>query len=173
MKGVDVFKKMGFNKLNAKKIALFFVVLILSIFSLNSFSMSYILTFNTSKSLPQTGFLIKKNEPFDKGDFVLFEFQSLDERFVKNGTRIVKKVIAKEGDKFSINENEIFINGVSFGVIKSESISGEKLFPNKNNVLEKGEYFLYAPHVDSYDSRYKSFGFVKEEQIVGKSIYEF
>ena len=42
----------------------------------------------------------------------------------------------------------------------------ERLTASKIKKIKKGEYFVYAPHKDSLDSKYEEIGIVSEKHII-------
>ncbi|KNF10147.1 signal peptidase I, bacterial type [Gottschalkia purinilytica] len=82
----------------------------------------------------------------------------------------IKRVIAVEGDKFEIKENDIYINGK---LLLENYIEREKYFERDYNILNgtvpKGHVFVLGDNRNnSNDSR--TFGFVSLDNIKGKAI---
>lgn len=126
-----------------------------------------------SDSLPFSFFIIEFGSDFEVGDFVRFEYQSDDQRFYKNGMPMVKMLVAGPGDEVTFEGQSFFINQVYYGEAKKFSKSGKPLTKNVSKTLGEDEYFVYAPHPDSFDSRYISTGYISKSQIKGKSIWEY
>lgn len=56
------------------------------------------------------------------------------------------------------------------GYIKEKGRKGQDLTPGPTGMIPEGHYFMAGSHKDSFDSRYKSIGYVKDSDIIG-SIY--
>lgn len=56
------------------------------------------------------------------------------------------------------------------GKIKEKGQNGQDLKPGPQGVIPEGQYFMAGSHKDSFDSRYKNIGYVKDSDIIG-SIY--
>lgn len=146
----------------------------------------YNLSFNQSPSMKGRVFLIAKNSlPQEYKDVVIFKtkedsFKDVGEdKYPKAHKSKLKEVIGFYGDiidvKKSIEDrnNHIYINGRDYGIIKEYSLKGERLLPitgiDKRITIPKDYYFVYTPHKDSYDSRYKSVGLIHKSQIIGRA----
>ena len=60
-----------------------------------------------------------------------------------------------------------YINDNYVATAKTHSLKGEPLTPSSEGVLGKGQYYVFTPHKDSFDSRYQKMGWVNQEQIIG------
>ena len=141
--------------------------------------------FNQSHSLSGRVFLIVKGTlPKEKFNKVVFKSFEEMEDIRKNGSKYptaykskVKDVVGFSGDIISVKKangiKHIYINEQDYGVIKEFSLKGEKLYPivevNNSLVIPQGYYFVWTPHKDSYDSRYKSIGLIHKSQIIGRA----
>lgn len=109
------------------------------------------LIINNSSSLP-IGLYKKddKDKPLVKGQLVYFYFPLKEER-------LIKKIVATEGDRLRLNQDGVFVNGEKLLNSKplNKDSKGFKL-PKLRlfKVLEKGEVFLLGENPKSYDSRY-------------------
>jgi conjugal transfer pilin signal peptidase TrbI len=126
--------------------------------------------FNVTESLPQTLFLVKESEPFSKGDMIQFAYKADEEKFLPDGSRIIKKVVGVPGDVVRFEGNDFFINDVKFGKAKEIARSGRALTKNVAKTLSEDEYFVFTPHPDSFDSRYIHMGYISNSQVVGKVV---
>ncbi len=125
---------------------------------------------NITESLPQSLFMVKKGMPFSKGDMIQFTYKADEEKFLPDGSRIIKFVVGIPGDKIRFEGNYFFINGVKFGKAKEVSRTGKSLTKNISKILSEDEYFVFTPHPDSFDSRYIHMGYISKSQIVGKVV---
>lgn len=137
--------------------------------------------------VPLTTWHIAKWANPRRGDIVVFYSP-------KDGTRLVKRVIGLPGEKISMSDNVLYINGkpldytllnrsatlISTGPLKiEENLEGThhqiQLIPSYPAMrsfspitIPKGRYFMMGDNRDnSEDSRY--FGFVKRDSIVGRA----
>jgi conjugal transfer pilin signal peptidase TrbI len=132
------------------------------------------IAFNWTDSIPGNVFLIVKNVKPEKGELAAFNIPEND--FYKN-IWFTKYVAGVEGDKFSTVEKEgllhIYLNDEDMGIIKSKSRNGIDLEPVTFGLIPKGYYFMWTPHVDSFDSRYAQIGLINEKNIIGSAIALF
>lgn len=163
---MEIFKKHS-NKISAVLLAIF--ILLSSVFGYLKLT-NQTIGLNMTESLPQTLFLVKKDEPFSKGDTIQFAHISDERNFIPTGAKLIKIVIGSAGDVVSFSGQDFFINGVQYGTAKMTSMKGESLTKNVSKVLEDGEYFVYTSHLDSFDSRYIHVGYIKDSQVIGKVV---
>ncbi len=130
----------------------------------------YFLAVNTTDSLPYTLFLVKKGEHIlSSGDFIVFKKQNLP-KFEKP---MIKMVAGVEGDVVSINNSEFSINGIYLDKAKGFSKTGVKTKLSSEGVIPHGRYFVYAPHKDSFDSRYAEIGWIDRADVIGRAYVIF
>jgi conjugal transfer pilin signal peptidase TrbI len=113
---------------------------------------------NISDSLPFTYFVSYKKNAHEKGLYV-----SIDHP--KSSIRLAKKIIGIAGDRISISGQRFFINGMDYGTIKSNFSNGSHLTPIQESIIPIGYVFVYAPHSESFDSRYADFGLVNIQHL--------
>jgi conjugal transfer pilin signal peptidase TrbI len=137
--------------------------LTLSIFLTAYFSndlLGYRICVNTTASVPYKYFLArKKSRDLKVGDFVTFNSE-------KHRIIFLKQVKGVSGDKIDYKEGSVFVANNDCGrVLEKSPSSGTKYNPIETKEVPKGFVYLYAPHTNSFDSRYHEFGLVKESQI--------
>ena len=107
------------------------------------------------------------NSTPERGDIIIFKFPD------NENERYVKRVIGLPGEKVTIKEGQVFINE-STEPLKEEYIKEEwtnAAGPYEFEVTE-GCYFVMGDNRNnSYDSRYWTNTYVKEEQIIGKALW--
>ena len=107
------------------------------------------------------------NSTPERGDIIIFKFPD------NENERYVKRVIGLPGEKVTIKEGQVFINE-STEPLKEEYIKEEwtnAAGPYEFEVPE-GCYFVMGDNRNnSYDSRYWTNTYVKEEQIIGKALW--
>ena len=108
------------------------------------------------------------------GDIVLLKSPT------QMGHRIVRRIIAIEGDGIEIKDREIYINGSPFHrewlQVGRDNRSLAMSFTYRDNMpyikLERGQYFVMGDNRDeTFDSR--SFGPVQKSAIKGTMLYAF
>ena len=146
--------------------------LVLLILSSIYFSCSSIFSFgiNTTDSIKGTFFFILKNKIPRKGELVAFHPPKNKKYKYRY---FVKYVVGVEGDQITLNNNEIFINGRSLGIVKQKSLTGQILEGIKAKRVEKDRIFVWTPHEDSYDSRYKEINTIQHSSIIGQAYRVF
>lgn len=129
------------------------------------------LLFNWTPSLPYTvGWLERGRFDYKRGEFVLFSFAGsavVDYPGLK-GQPFFKVVRGVPGDHVSVHGREVYVNGELVGVAKTHTIDGRRLEPIGEMVIPAGQFYVQGTDVNSFDSRYRSSGLVRREQIIGR-----
>ena len=165
MKMLHNFSKL--TKLVLLKVIMIFVITFLAFGILTS---RVSIGFNDTDSISGRLFLIIKDSyPEKKLDKIIFKINNLHTKY--GDKTLIKRVIGFEGDRILIKNDHIFLNQKELGIIKPESLAGNPLIPllddNQYIIIPKDHYFVYSPHIDSYDSRYKSIGLVSKTETIG------
>jgi len=122
-----------------------------------------------SDSLPYKFFwLIKKQQSFPQKN-QLVAIDNHDTNYVHN-VKFIKIVGGVAGDLITIVNHQIWINHTLIGKLRTHTNSQQPLTPIVNTIIPPGWIFVYATHPDSFDSRYREFGLVKIDKIIGKVI---
>lgn len=133
-------------------------------------SSNYVIGFNQTPSLPQSVFVIHKNEPVNKGDYVAFHVPPAAAWNFKNPNATLTKIaVGMEGDVVSVDERVVKVNGVPVGYAKERSLKGQPLSPIDPVTVPAGHVYVMGLHKDSLDSRYTIVGLVPFQSIVGKA----
>ena len=124
---------------------------------------------NITPSLPQKYWLIAKGKTPKRGDYICFNLseEAVKQNNIPSNVTFTKQVIGVEGDKVTIKNRDFYINDNYVATAKTHSLKGEPLTPSSEGVLGKGQYYVFTPHKDSFDSRYEKMGWVNQEQVVG------
>src|SRR5690606_26058720 len=100
----------------------------------------------------------------------LEELGPIRKKMAGNTKKIVKRVIAVEGDSIMISEGKVYLNGKE---LKEEYVNGD--LTNGSLYIEeipKGKMFVMGDNrYVSLDSRDERIGLVDKEDIVGKVIF--
>jgi conjugal transfer pilin signal peptidase TrbI len=143
----------------------------LTVLTLLYLSQAMSIAINTTGSLPQHVFLVIKHQPLHRGDYVAFypppnPFYAGHQLFIKRVAGIAGDKVKRQGHCFYVHSNRV---NQRIGIAKPQSRRGIPLHLGKTGHLEQGEYFVYTPHPDSFDSRYQELGWVKEVQVAGRA----
>ena len=131
------------------------------------FGENYRIGINQSPSLPQTLFLIHRNEYPKKGDYVAFH-PPVGTPFGSSAI-LTKIVIGQPGDVITVVGRDVFVNGSPVGTAKTLSRKGEPLHPILPGVIPPDLLYVMGLHPDSLDSRYTLLGLVPRSAIVGRA----
>lgn len=119
----------------------------------------YGIRLNKSNSLPQSIFISAPIQlPLVKGQIVSFEHPHLQ-------ATLGKILIGFPGDVIAIRDQKVFVNELEIGIYKTVSSSGKLYNPISYTTIPTGYFFVYTPHIESFDSRYSEFGLVNESWI--------
>ena len=125
---------------------------------------------NLTPSLPYKVFIVAKLMKPHRDELVAFK---VDTRFYPNNHDFVKIMKGVEGDTVTNNGRDFFVNGIAVGTAKERSSKGVELAANIPKVIGPGEFYAYAPHKDSLDSRYAEIGYIKSANIIGRAFALF
>ena len=149
-------------------------ITILFIFILTKVAPSY--TINITKSLPRGIYKLYPATNLQTGDIVVFDVPERTKPYLygrhyvpKVVTTIMKHIGATEKDILNIKDQEVFINGISWGkIIEMDSMGRSLPRLTKNNLIPKhGEFLPLARTKNSFDGRY--FGTIKLNKIKNKA----
>ena len=119
---------------------------------------------NITNSLPYKVFITYQKTNPSVGNYISFT-APLESGFPE-GTIITKKILAGPGDVVTKKDRDFYINDKWISTAKLHSREGEVLVLGSEGRLQKGQYYVGAPHIDSFDSRYQKMGWINSEQIV-------
>lgn len=120
---------------------------------------------NLSESLPQKVWLIRFAATPARGDYVLFKAPlSLG---LARDLSLIKQVMGMPGDEVLRLDRDFWINGAYVARAKAYALTGEALKPGPQGLLAEGQYYVWSPHQDSFDSRYAKMGWVARAQLLG------
>jgi conjugal transfer pilin signal peptidase TrbI len=151
-------------------------ILALALFEIILFKFDCKLSINISASLPFKIFLVDARESsinkIKNGDYMQFRN---DNTSYYGGENITKKVLAVGGDRLKINQYEIPMENIQAAIefgdvvleVKDYTTRGTKIHVNNVEIMPQNQYFVYGMHRDSFDSRYKEFGLIKKQEVIG------
>lgn len=121
---------------------------------------------NETESLPNWAFVAdQRNRRPKRGDLVAFIPPA--NRFYPEGMAFAKIVGGVPGDLVEVRGRGFYVAGRYVGEAKTHSQDGEPVEMGPTGRLPPGHYFLYTPHLDSLDSRYRLVGWVPQARILG------
>jgi conjugal transfer pilin signal peptidase TrbI len=77
-----------------------------------------------------------------------------------------KKLMGCPGDRITHQGQAVFINNVFAGLAKYKTSLGKPLNPTESQTIPVDYYYAWAPHSDSYDSRYRELGLIQSTQVI-------
>jgi len=125
---------------------------------------------NVSPSLPYTlAWFDYWHEDYRRGDYVLYRFgrEACAQFPVLRGQLLFKRVVGVGGDRVSVKERTVRVNGVVVGTALPLAPRGVRLEPIAEGAIPAGSFYVQGTSLDSFDSRYRQAGLVKQGQIVG------
>lgn len=125
---------------------------------------------NTSQSLPNWAFMVRRAAAPSRGDYVFFSPPSgelVRRHFGARPPLFGKIVYGLPGDVIAHDGVFVRINGKIVSRMKAKSFSGELLTPGTTGTIPHRCYYVGTPHPDGFDSRYAQIGLVCAKQIVG------
>lgn len=129
----------------------------------------FLIIFNTQKNVDR-GDIVVINTNLEINSEDLINLGPIRKKMAGNTKKIVKRVIAIEGDSLIISEGKVYLNGKE---LKEDYINGE--ITNGYLYIEeipKGKMFVMGDNrYVSLDSRDERIGLVDREDIVGKVVF--
>ena len=83
-----------------------------------------------------------------------------------HGQPFFKRVVGVPGDLITVQERLVLVNGEPMGIAKTRTHDRRPLTPIAPQVIPRGQFFVHGASDDSFDSRYRESGLVKQEQVV-------
>lgn len=106
-----------------------------------------------------------------RGDLVVYSFEGEAGERDYPGLRhqaFFKRVSGVPGDVITVNEREVFVNGVSVGRAKTHAHDRRPLEPIGATVIPPSFFYVQGTSADSFDSRYRSSGLVRAGDVKAK-----
>jgi conjugal transfer pilin signal peptidase TrbI len=128
------------------------------------------LLFNWTGSLPyRVAWLQREARPLQRGDLVVFAFAGEARNAYPGLDRqpFFKIVRGLPGDMVTVSGRSVAVNGVAVGTAKTHAFDRRPLEAIAPTVIPPGHYYMQGTGADSFDSRYRSSGLVRADQILG------
>ena len=126
------------------------------------------LLFNWTRSLPYSVVWLDPTPTFVRGDLIVYRFDGAELMHLKKGQRFFKRIVGVAGDRVSVEDRRVLINGAEVGIAKQYTLDGYRLEPLAAGVIPAGYFYVQGTHEMSFDSRYRASGLVHVSQIVGR-----
>jgi conjugal transfer pilin signal peptidase TrbI len=131
------------------------------------------LLFNWTPSLPCRVALLQYGpNALKRGDYVVFAFDGEAQTRYPGlrGQPFFKIVRGLPGDRVSVEGRAVAINGEIVGQAKTHAHDRQPLEPIHPTLIPPGHYYVQGTSPDSFDSRYRSSGLVRADQVLGTVI---
>lgn len=125
--------------------------------------------FNWTASLPYRVALARHTpHTIERGDYVVFSFAGEAQATYPGlrGQPFFKQVRGLPGDVVTVVGRAVAINGEVVGFAKAHTFDRQPLEPIGATVIPPGHYYVQGTDPDSFDSRYRSSGLVRADQVI-------
>ena len=127
------------------------------------------LVFNWTPSVPYHVALAHYDPgALHRGDYILFRFDG-QEQLRHPGLRaqpLFKQITGLPGDVVQVHGRVVTVNGKPVGTAKTHTFDRQPLATIEAGVIPPGHYFVQGSNADSFDSRYRSSGLVRADQVI-------
>jgi conjugal transfer pilin signal peptidase TrbI len=124
---------------------------------------------------PSVPYLIVYVDYFDRtlsrGDLVVYSFEgqaALRDYPGLSGQPFFKRVVGLPGDAVTVSAREVFVNGFAVGRAKTHTFDRRPLDPIEATVIPPGFLYVQGTSPDSFDSRYRNSGLVRQADVKAK-----
>ncbi|WP_284620623.1 conjugative transfer signal peptidase TraF [Aquabacterium humicola] len=131
------------------------------------------LLFNWTGSLPcHVAWRQAGPRTVQRGDYIVFAFDGEARRDYPGlaGQPFFKIVRGVPGDTITVSERVVSINGTEVGRAKTHAADRRALEPIEPTVIPPGHYYVQGTDADSFDSRYRSSGLVRADQVLASVV---
>lgn len=124
------------------------------------------LIINRSNSLPGTLYFLDKTTAPGCSDTTVFDMPE-ESRFYR-GSRMIKVLQGCPGDTISLTGQTVYLNNIETAEAMDRTTNRQyDLFTIGAGVIPDNHFYLAASHPRSYDSRYRSFGLRRADELLG------
>lgn len=106
-----------------------------------------------------------------RGDLVVYSFEGqASERDYPGlkGQPLFKRVVGLPGDAVTVTDREVFVNGAAVGRAKTHTFDRRPLDPIEATVIPPDFLYVQGTSPDSFDSRYRNSGLVRQADVKAK-----
>ena len=118
-----------------------------------------------TNSLPYRYLLLIKNAAIKKGDLIAIQHHPLPDA---PNIILTKRLVGLPGDTITLQGQIMKINEEWQGALHKKNSQGYPLTPLDIRSIPAGFVFVAGSHSGSLDSRYREFGLVQNQHILGK-----
>ncbi|MDA0967632.1 MAG: S26 family signal peptidase [Proteobacteria bacterium] len=148
----------------SKSLKATFAIVVVSVVLVVVINIKYSIMINATGSLGNLAFLVEKGViPQEKGEYIAF-IPPKNPYYTKTFVKIIGGVA---GDEVTQEDRIYYVNGIKIGRAKEVSLKGDPLSTGPVGLIPENHYFVYTPMKDSYDSRYKTIGWIPKDLVVG------
>ena len=125
--------------------------------------------FNWTASLPYRVALVRHGpHAIERGDYIVFAFAGEAQASYPGlrGQPFFKQVRGLPGDMVTVVGRAVAVNGEVVGFAKAHAFDKRPLEPIAATVIPPGHYYVQGTGPDSFDSRYRSSGLVRADQVI-------
>ena len=148
------------------RLPIVFGIVALLLMGLYVFAHHWRVSINVTPSLPGHVYLIDLMDKTPVKDR-LIAFRAENMAPIPDDVTVIKLVKGVADDVITVIDREVHVNGEFVAKAKSRAMSGEALEVIASQTIAKGSFFVWAPHPDSFDSRYQTPGLISTHQIIG------
>lgn len=136
-----------------------------------AWSKDHKLIWNESNSLPDHVYYADKSIVLQRMGLIAFYPRPdpiVTFHFGKRPVPFVKRIYGIAGDLVTHGPDaQVAVNGVNVARMKPFTYFHERLIPGPTGPVPKGCFYVGSPHADGFDSRYKSIGWVCQQDVIG------
>lgn len=106
-----------------------------------------------------------------RGDLIVYSFEGQAAERDYPGLRhqpFFKRVVGLPGDAVTVRDREVFVNGRPVGRAKTHTFDRRPLEPIEPIVIPSGFLYVQGTSPDSFDSRYRGSGLVRQADVKAK-----
>ena len=126
------------------------------------------LLFNWTRSLPYSVVWLDPTPTFARGDLIVYRFDGEELMHLKKGQRFFKRIVGVPGDRVSVENRRVLVNGADVGIAKRYTLDGHRWSRSHQVSFPRNFFYVQGTHEMSFDSRYRESGLVHVSQIIGK-----
>ncbi len=131
----------------------------------------YSVSINLTESLKGLVYLVKKKTYPVKDQLIAFTIS--ENPFYKKNMVFIKIVGGVAGDVVTRRGNDYYVNDQRIGSWLAKASSGQAMTKGPVGIIPPDHYFVYTPHLRSFDSRYGRIGWVHRLKVVGTAVELF
>jgi signal peptidase I len=140
----------------------------LSVILGTAFCSYYRIIFNCTNSLPERLFFVKVNDKDLKvNDFVVAYSKNLPN--MQDNVQLIKHVAGVAGSSIKRYGTSLYVDDKFWCTVNEQRVKWGVIHPVDKLIVPKDCYFVLGTSSNSFDSRYKEFGLLCKNQILGKA----